>query len=158
MGVARALISARDTMGKSLPPALKELISAPTFAAGRAAFPRPSPRRELLDDLFSRIENSATSHGVGWAEWMSISTATLFTLDSPGSIVHMHRYAVLSPSIELEERVNRACLMREVGLKCIGFVGIPKVINNLAALRAAVNEDRAIAQALPTAPRRCVFC
>lgn len=143
-------------MGKSLPHALKELISAPTFAAGRTAYPRPSPRRELLDDLFRRIEQSASSVGVGWAEWMSISTAALFTLDSPGSIAHLHRYAVRNPLLELSERVNRACLMREVGLKCIGFVGIPKVINNLAVLRAAVDEDNDIAHALPTTPRRCV--
>lgn len=29
--------------------------------------------------------------------------------------------------LNLAERVDRACLMREVGLKCIGFIGIPKV-------------------------------
>ena len=44
--------------------------------------------------------------------------------------------------------------MREVGLKCIGFIGIPKVINNLAALRKAVDEDKELASALPTEPRR----
>ncbi|WFD33234.1 protein S-acyltransferase [Malassezia cuniculi] len=154
-------------MGKSLHATLKELIHAPTFAAresivdprrtlapGRSALPRPSPRREILDDLFRHIERSAQSHGIGWAEWLSISTATLFALDSPGSLAHMHRYAVREPKIALEERVHRACLMREVGLKCIGFIGIPKVINNLAALRAAVEEDRQVADALPTTPRR----
>ena len=154
-------------MGKSLPPALKELISAPTYAvresvahpghmlaAGRAAVPRASPRREILDDLFQRIEQSASCHGVALAEWLCISTAALFTLDSPGSIAHMHRYAVRTPQLALDERVNRACLMREVGLKCIGFIGIPKVINNLAALRRAVDEDADIAQQLPSTPRR----
>ena len=154
-------------MGKSLPPALKELISAPTYAvresvahpgrmlaAGRAAVPRASPRREILDALFQRIEQSASRHGVALAEWLCISTAALFTLDSPGSIAHMHRYAVRTPQLALDERVNRACLMREVGLKCIGFIGIPKVINNLAALRAVVDEDADIAQHLPSAPRR----
>lgn len=58
--------------------------------------------------------------------------------------------------MELVQRVQRACLMREVGLKCIGFIGIPKVINQLAALRAAVDEDGELKAALPTAPRRKV--
>lgn len=71
--------------------------------------------------------------------------------------------------------------MREVGLKCIGFIGIPKVrlaphfilvigrnadraslmrpslrqvINNLAALRKAVDEDHDLSASLPTEPRR----
>ena len=125
-------------------------------------------------------------------------------------------------ALPLAERLVRAQLMRETGLKCIGFIGIPKVsvsswrqsvgaaaaggscapsgdgrqsfsmapgprscssrrrtlaslqlqqrasscssladtnaqvINNLAALRAAVDEDAELAEALPTAPRRCV--
>jgi hypothetical protein len=44
--------------------------------------------------------------------------------------------------------------MREVGLKCIGFVGIPKVINQLAALRKVVDEDEELVKALPKEPRR----
>lgn len=47
--------------------------------------------------------------------------------------------------------------MREVGLKCIGFIGIPKVINQLAALRAAVDDDGELKSALPTEPRRFVI-
>lgn len=46
--------------------------------------------------------------------------------------------------------------MREAGLKCIGFIGIPKVINQLAALRSAVDEDDELKTALPTEPRRKV--
>lgn len=56
------------------------------------------------------------------------------------------------------ERLDRALLMRETGLKCIGFIGIPKVINNLAALRSAVDAagpDDSLARALTeTQPRR----
>lgn len=44
--------------------------------------------------------------------------------------------------------------MREVGLKCIGFIGIPKVINQLAALRKAVEEDNELIKSLPKEPRR----
>lgn len=45
-------------------------------------------------------------------------------------------------------------MMREVGLKCIGFIGIPKVINNLAALRSSVDEDEELASKLNNVPRR----
>ncbi len=85
---------------------------------------------------------------------MHPQTATMFTLNSPGSLQSLHRYAAPAGSMPLQERLNRACLMREVGLKCIGFIGIPKVINNLAAVRAAVEEDQELAFALPTEPRR----
>jgi hypothetical protein len=77
----------------------------------------------------------------------------MFTLNSPRSLQSLHRYTTSSQS-DLQERVNRACLMREVGLKCIGFIGIPKVINNLAAIRAVVEQDSELANALPTEPRR----
>ena len=77
------------------------------------------------------------------------------TLNSPASLQALHRHAV-PVGLGLAARVDRACLMREVGLKCIGFIGIPKVINQLAALRAAVDEDEALKGALPTEPRRYV--
>lgn len=60
----------------------------------------------------------------------------------------------------LHEKLDRALLMRETGLKCIGFIGIPKVINNLAALRSVIDkgttsDDEALAKALSeTQPRR----
>lgn len=84
-----------------------------------------------------------------------LQTATLVTLNSPGSLQALHTHTV-PRSLNVNQRVERACLMREVGLKCIGFVGIPKVINQLAALRAAVDEDEELKNALPNEPRRCV--
>lgn len=87
-------------------------------------------------------------------------TATMFALNSPGSLQSLHRYLVRRDgSTELRpvsERVERACLMREVGLKSIGLIGTPKAINNLAALRAMVDEDKECAAAMPNEPRRCV--
>ena len=152
-----------------LPASLKGLIARPTFAArksavdptvtipgGRAGKPGPAPRSDILAALFERIASDAGRKGIGWGEWLSISTVTLFTLDSPGSLRFMHRFVMhdgdkLRP---LAERVERACLMREAGLECIGFIGIPKTINNLAVIRGEVDKDTELAGALPAAPRR----
>ncbi|KDN43105.1 hypothetical protein K437DRAFT_257629 [Tilletiaria anomala UBC 951] len=154
---------------KSLPAGLKSLITGPTFTLlarasvsaatgtrfGRAAGPAPAPKADILHSLFEKLDKDAAAKGVGWGEWMSLATATLFTLNSSGSLQSLHRYTTSKlPSISLADRVSRACLMREVGLKCIGFIGIPKVINNLAAVRAAVEEDQELAAQLPTEPRR----
>ena len=55
----------------------------------------------------------------------------MFALNSPGSLQAMHRFAMRrehTPELRpVSERVERACLMREVGLKCLGLVGTPKV-------------------------------
>lgn len=48
--------------------------------------------------------------------------------------------------------VETAELMREVGLKCISFNGIPRSINNLNAFRASLPQD--VARSLTTTPSR----
>ncbi|PWN44045.1 hypothetical protein IE81DRAFT_333897 [Ceraceosorus guamensis] len=156
-------------MSRSLPTALKSLIKAPTFAArpsavhtgktlppGRQSGPLAGPGDEKLNALFDKIDQEAKDRKVGWNEWGCFATATLVTLNASSSLAALHRHSVASPALRLslEEKLNRAQLMRETGLKCIGFIGIPKVINNLAALRAAVEEDKELVQALPTEPRR----
>ncbi len=152
--------------GRSLPTALKQLLQQPTFPAraskasasaqlpaGRSANPSPTPKLSTVSQHFQTLQAEATQKGIGWGEWVSIATATLFTLNNPGSLQALHRFAAPSSS-DLEHRTDVALLMRETGLKCIGFIGIPKVINNLAALRKAVEADSELVQALPTQPRR----
>ncbi|CEH13935.1 hypothetical protein CBOM_01822 [Ceraceosorus bombacis] len=156
-------------MSRSLPTALKSLIKAPTFAArastvntgktlppGRQSGPLAGPGDEKLNALFDKIDQEAKDRKVGWSEWGCFATATLVTLNASSSLAALHRHSVASPALRLslEEKLNRAQLMRETGLKCIGFIGIPKVINNLAALRAAVEEDKELSHALPMEPRR----
>ncbi|CDS82321.1 uncharacterized protein SPSC_03140 [Sporisorium scitamineum] len=153
--------------GRSLPPALKQLLQQPTFPArasrlspstqlapGRSANPSPTPKLASVTQHFQSLQAEAKQKGIGWGEWVSIATATLFTLNNPGSLQALHRFAAGSNTGDLEHRTNVALLMRETGLKCIGFIGIPKAINNLAALRKAVEEDAELVQALPTQPRR----
>lgn len=124
--------------------------------AGNSGMPRAPPNASMLHDLFQRIERDSQAHSVGWGEWITISTATLFALNAPEVLRSMHKYVMhdgekLRP---LNERVDRACLMREVGLKTLGLVGTPKAINNLAALRASVDADAELVQHLPNEPRR----
>ncbi|TQS33122.1 hypothetical protein Golomagni_06546 [Golovinomyces magnicellulatus] len=153
--------------GRSLPPALKQLLQQPTFPArasrlsaskqlpaGRSANPTPTPKLTGVSQHFQSLQAEAKQKGLGWGEWLSIATATLFTLNNPGSLQALHKFAAGDKAISLEHRKQVALLMRETGLKCIGFIGIPKVINNLAALRKAVEEDAELVTALPTEPRR----
>lgn len=124
-----------------LPAPLRSLLEAPRYAvnlsvhrsgllpAGVTGIPRPPPRLPLLQALFDQIVADAASRNVAWGEWLTISTATLFALNAPGTLKAMFRYAVRDDGTlrSLPERVDRACLMREAGLKCLGLIGTPKV-------------------------------
>jgi len=61
-------------------------------------------------------------------------TATTMTMNSPESMSIL--YQVASASQPDSEKASTAELMREVGLKCIGFNGIPRTINMLGAFRS----------------------
>ena len=54
-----------------------------------------------------------------------------------------------------EEKVKTAELMREVGLKCIGFNGIPRTINMLGDFRSSLPAD--VRSALNTIPSRIML-
>ncbi|SGY91912.1 BQ5605_C038g11705 [Microbotryum silenes-dioicae] len=85
-----------------------------------------------------------------------IQSATLATLNSPDSLKHLYTFATKDATEDDQVRtaaVGRIIpLMREVGLKCISFNGIPRSINNLAALRSAVPVP--IQERLGTTPTR----
>lgn len=127
----------------------------PTHPHGQPALPRPGPSQDALKKLYCQVELEALRHGVSWAEWLSLATAAVVTLNSPESLRALYVHVVNS-TMPVHERVARALLMREVGLKCIGFIGIPKVINNLAALRKVVETDAQVIEHLPTTSRRYV--
>ena len=151
--------------------ALKALVHAPRYAAraskyqpgvtipaGVSGSPKAAPQVSILQDLFRRMERDAASHGVRWGEWLTLSTATLFAINAPSTLRVLHTYVMqhggtLRP---LADRVDRACLMREVGLKTLGLIGTPRAINNLAALRASVDADAELAAHMPTESRRAL--
>lgn len=72
------------------------------------------------------------------------------TMNSPESLQELFR---VSQEVEgAPSAVQTAELMREIGLKCISFNGIPRTINCLGAFREALPED--VRNAMSTEPSR----
>ncbi|KAG8719394.1 hypothetical protein FRC08_002937 [Ceratobasidium sp. 394] len=124
----------------------------------RGASAVPSPPLPTLYTTFAATRDSARTPGLEKA-WLAVATSTLLTVNSPDSIGHLYRFATrpaaggdLSAPSPLNERVTAAALMREAGVKCGVFVGVPKTINGLAGLHQALEDD--VKEALPTANPR----
>ncbi|KLT44162.1 hypothetical protein CC85DRAFT_283951 [Cutaneotrichosporon oleaginosum] len=118
-----------------LSPALKALIKLP---AARGS-PTPAPALPVLRGLFDRVRSRGEAGGIGRDTWLSMNTSALFAINSPDALCALYDYAVASDNVR--GRVQAAAVMRESGLKSISFTGIPKVINNLNALRDHMPED-----------------
>lgn len=115
------------------------------------------PRRTMLPTdrgLPSRYGCSIwTSHCCFTHLLTAVQAAATMTLNSPDSLVVLHQIATnpqSTPSPEQPEPV--AELIREVGLKCIGFNGIPRTINTLGAFRAGL--PFSVVSQLSTKPTR----
>ncbi|QRC96986.1 hypothetical protein JI435_307990 [Parastagonospora nodorum SN15] len=113
-----------------LSPALKQLINAAHSRPG----PVPAPPR--IQAVYQRIQEEATERKLGRPSWLGISTAATMTMNSPESMIAL--YNSTSASRPENESVQIAEFMREIGLKCIGFNGIPRTINMLNAFRASL--------------------
>ncbi|KAL2163374.1 hypothetical protein VTH06DRAFT_5431 [Thermothelomyces fergusii] len=141
----RAAAASRD-MSK-LSPSLKALINAPFARPGQT----PAPRH--IRDVYTRIAHEARDRRYGERPWVTLSAAATFTLNSPASLLVLHDLApglsggVLSPLAVAE-------LIREVGLKCISFNGIPRTINCLGAFKAGVAHQPWAAGLAARAPSR----
>ncbi|CAA9964979.1 hypothetical protein PTNB73_06171 [Pyrenophora teres f. teres] len=127
-----------------LSPALKSLINAAHSRPG----PVPAPPR--IQAIYSKIEKEATDRKLGRPSWLGISTAATMTMNSPEAMITL--YNTSSKSKPESEGVAIAEFMREIGLKCIGFNGIPRTINMLNAFRAELPSS--IASSLNTKPTR----
>ncbi|GMK57186.1 hypothetical protein CspeluHIS016_0400200 [Cutaneotrichosporon spelunceum] len=125
-----------------LSPALKALIKAP----GARGAPTPAPPAPVLRSLFERVRARGEAGGVGRETWLSMGTSALFAINSPDAVCALYDYArgvggnaqVDAQALgdaEAAQGVAVASVMRETGLKSISFTGVPKVINNLNALR-----------------------
>jgi hypothetical protein len=123
---------------------LKALINAPHARPGPVA---PSKR---IATVFNAIARDAASKGVGLPAWLSISTAATMTMNSPESLLELHRIATATS--DQSQKVSAAELMREVGLKCISFNGIPRSINCLGAFHTGLAP--AISSAMSRTPSR----
>ncbi|KAK4153969.1 hypothetical protein C8A00DRAFT_14845, partial [Chaetomidium leptoderma] len=139
----------RDTtqnMSK-LSPSLKALINAPFARPGQA----PAPRH--IRDVYTRIAHEARERKYGERPWVTLSVTATFTLNSPASLLILHDLASSSLS-----PLTTAQLIREIGLKCISFNGIPRTINCLGAFKTGIaHHDWATTTSLTTtSPSRAV--
>jgi len=81
-----------------------------------------------------------------------VQTAATMTMNSPQSLLALFKTSQqVEPS---SSPILTAELMREVGLKCISFNGIPRTINCLGAFRDLLPED--VTRHLATTPTRNV--
>ncbi|KJZ77729.1 hypothetical protein HIM_02906 [Hirsutella minnesotensis 3608] len=125
---------------------LKVLINAPSARPGPVAAPHG------MQDVYERIASDAARKRIGMRPWLAISTAATFTLNSPDSLSILH--SVASAGTSTAAAAQTAELMREVGLKCISFNGIPRTINCLNAFHAALPPTAAAA--MLTTPTRAL--
>ncbi|KAL6900348.1 hypothetical protein GGI43DRAFT_383826 [Trichoderma evansii] len=134
-----------------LSPGLKALINAP--------FARPGPCRvakgaasAVMGEVFQGIAREARGKGVGARAWLAISAAATFTLNSPDALSILHGIATAERGGSSAAEVRTAEFIREVGLKCISFNGIPRTINCLNAFHASLPEH--VTAALSREPSR----
>lgn len=91
-----------------LSPAFKQVLL-------RGGDPAPGPSAAALHRLFSRCEETSRKHSLPANHWVALTSASFYTLNTPGSLVHLYKYF----DGQFEERARKAACMREVGLKCI---------------------------------------
>ncbi|KAJ5577439.1 uncharacterized protein N7459_006403 [Penicillium hispanicum] len=121
---------------------LKALINAP------AARPSTVPAPANITSVYAKIQQAAQAQHVSHPSWIALSTAATMTMNSPESLTALFQLATTTSS----NHVETAELIREVGLKCISFNGIPRTINCLNAFRASLPDS--VGQQLSSTPTR----
>ncbi|CAK4034325.1 Hypothetical predicted protein [Lecanosticta acicola] len=121
-------------------------LSEPLKQFINAAHARPNtiPAPKNVASVYERIASEASGKKVGLPAWLSASTAATMTMNSPESLLELHRLATSSAhSIQgvKNQGLYAAELMREIGLKCIGFNGVPRTINVLGAFYGGLPSD-----------------
>ncbi|KAI5856744.1 mitochondrial protein [Durotheca rogersii] len=126
--------------------AVKALINA------SHARPGYTPAPDAATTTIAQFASDAAVKKVGLPAWVTLSTAVSATLNCPEAMTFTYLLANSMPAAESYTPVQVAELIREVGLKCISFNGIPRSINTLGAFRASLPPD--VAAALSTTPTR----
>ncbi|KAJ5350547.1 hypothetical protein N7541_008274 [Penicillium brevicompactum] len=108
---------------------LKALINAPT------ARPFTVPAPANITSVYQKIQQTAQSNHVSQPSWVALSTAATMTMNSPESLTALFDLAAADKQVETAE------LIREVGLKCISFNGIPRTINCLGAFKSSLPDS-----------------
>ncbi|KAI1762666.1 mitochondrial protein [Hypoxylon sp. FL1150] len=132
--------------------AVKALINAGHAKSGY------TPSSPGVQTALARFASDAAEKKVGLPAWVTLSTAVSATLNCPEAMTQIFHIAnstptpTPTPSSPPRTPVQNAELIREVGLKCISFNGIPRSINTLGAFRNSLPSD--VGAALSTEPTR----
>ncbi|KAK8042878.1 hypothetical protein PG994_013361 [Apiospora phragmitis] len=132
--------------------AVKALINAPHAAPGL------TKASAQVQPALMRFAEDAQTKQVGLPSWVTISTAVSATMNCPDamtSIFHLANEKAENNDNAEGTPVKNAELIREVGLKCISFNGIPRSINCLNAFHESLPEGVATAL-LARQPKRQV--
>ncbi|KAI0195497.1 hypothetical protein F4808DRAFT_440396 [Astrocystis sublimbata] len=123
--------------------ALKALINA------SHAQPGYTRANAQVKPALEQFASNAREKKVGVPAWMTVSTAVSATLNCPEAMTTI--YELANNTIGRSPAQN-ATLIREVGLKCISFNGIPRTINTLGAFVDSL--PKAVASSLSSTPTR----
>ncbi|KAI0394159.1 hypothetical protein F5Y17DRAFT_458202 [Xylariaceae sp. FL0594] len=136
--------------------AVKALINA---SHARPGYTRAGPQ---VQPALERLARDAGEKRVGLPAWVTVSTAVSATMNCPEAMTQIYHLAnsnsnSSSPESKKQTQITRtpvqnAELIREVGLKCISFNGIPRSINTLGAFHASLPPE--VSSALSTTPTR----
>ena len=122
---------------------VKQLISL----RGAALAPSSSSEEVRLASLLDQLHGSS-SISSSKSTLLTLATGTFFSLNSPSALQTVWRWS--------DGSVKDAAILREAGLKSVSFIGLAKVINNLAVLNQAFVES-GVQRDLPEKSRRSVF-
>ncbi|KAI0399357.1 hypothetical protein F4802DRAFT_50715 [Xylaria palmicola] len=135
-------------------------LSAPVKALINASHARPGYTRanDQVKPALERLASDAASRNVGLPAWITVSTAVSATMNCPEAMTHVFDLANARSGGPRSGRTpaQNAELIREVGLKCISFNGIPRSINTLGAFVASLPADVAAELAETPSTRRVV--
>ncbi|KAI0438625.1 hypothetical protein F4803DRAFT_565152 [Xylaria telfairii] len=99
-----------------------------------------------------QLVSDAHQKKVGLPAWVTISTAVSATMNCPEAMTHVFSLANTHNAPSQRTPAQNAELIREAGLKCISFNGIPRSINTLGAFYASLPSD--VAASLSRTPTR----
>ncbi|KAK8105278.1 hypothetical protein PG999_008637 [Apiospora kogelbergensis] len=115
--------------------AVKALINASHAAPGI------TKASAQVQPALKRFAEDAHKKQVGLPSWVSVSTAVSATMNCPDAMTSIFHLANEKSHDPATASTQNAELIREVGLKCISFNGIPRSINCLGAFYASLPED-----------------
>ncbi|KAI1747093.1 hypothetical protein F4782DRAFT_522338 [Xylaria castorea] len=134
-----------DNMSK-LSDAVKALINV---SHAKAGYTRAGAQ---VKPALERFASDAHQKKVGLPAWVTVSTAVSATMNCPEAMTQVFDLANTSNAQSRRTPAQNAELVREVGLKCISFNGIPRSINTLGAFFNSLPSD--VAASLSRTPTR----